>query len=218
MSRRYQMLVFDWDGTVMDSAAVIAESIQAACRDLGLPEPSDDRARHVIGLGLADALHYAVPELSSSRYEEMVGRYRYHYLSRDQDLRLFPGVVALIDELSEKGVLLGIATGKSHVGLSRALTVSGLESRFHATRCADQCASKPHPQMLLELMDEFALSPEDLLMIGDTTHDLDMAANAKVDAVGVAYGAHSRDVLATRATRQVVASVDELANWLRGVV
>ena len=148
----------------------------------------------------------------------MADRYRHHYLSRDHELRLFPGIAALIDELSDRGLLLCIATGKSHLGLSRALTVSGLGSRFHASRCADQCASKPHPQMLLELMAEFALSAADLLMIGDTTHDLDMAANAKVDSVGVAYGAHTRDVLMTRPACHVVNSVDELAICLRGVL
>ena len=210
------MVVFDWDGTVMDSASAIVDAIQAASRDLGLPEPSDERARHVIGLGLGDALRHAVPELPATRYEEMAGRYRHHYLSRDHELRLFPGIEALIDELSGMGLLLCVATGKSHLGLSRALTVTGLGARFHASRCADQCASKPHPEMLLELMAEFALSPSDLLMIGDTTHDLDMAANAKVDSIGVAYGAHPRDILMTRPARFVVDSVDELAICLRG--
>lgn len=216
MKTRYQMIVFDWDGTVMDSASAIVESIQAASRDLGLPEPPDARARHVIGLGLGDALRYAVPELPSHRYEEMVDRYRHHYLSRDNELRLFSGMSELLTGLSNRGFLLAVATGKSRLGLSRALKVCGLEAFFDATRCADQCMSKPHPQMLLELMDEFALSPEDLLMIGDTTHDLTMAANAKVDAVGVAYGAHEREVLLTCSPRSVVESVEQLSDWLDG--
>lgn len=218
MKRRYQMIVFDWDGTVMDSAAAIVESIQAASRDLGFPEPPDDRARHVIGLGLGDALRHAVPELPSHRYEEMVDRYRHHYLSRDHELRLFSGMAELLNGLSDRGVLLAVATGKSQLGLSRALKVSGLERFFAATRCADQCMSKPHPQMLLELIEEFGLSASDLLMIGDTSHDLNMAANAKVDGLGVAYGAHSREALLACSPRDVVDSVGELTAWLDGCV
>lgn len=214
MNSRYQMIVFDWDGTIMDSAATIVESIQAASRDLGLPVPPDAKARHVIGLGLGEALRHAVPELPEHRYEEMIDRYRHHYLSRDQDLSLFAGMSDLLATLSERGFLLTVATGKSSLGLGRALKVSGLEQFFHATRCADQCMSKPHPQMLHELMEEFALSSEDLLMIGDTTHDLRMAANAKVDALGVAYGAHEREVLLTCAPLGIMNSVDELAAWL----
>ena len=216
MKSGYRMVVFDWDGTVMDSAAAIVESIQAASRDLGLVAPSDASARHVIGLGLGEALRHAVPELPSHRYDEMVDRYRYHYLSRDYDLRLFSGITELLEGLSARGLLLAVATGKSQLGLSRALKVSGLEAFFHATRCADQCMSKPHPQMLLELMGEFALSPEDLLMIGDTSHDLNMAANAEVDAVGVAYGAHEREVLLACAPLGVMESVEELSVWLAG--
>lgn len=215
MSRPYRMIVFDWDGTVMDSAAAIVESIQAASRDLGLAEPSDIQARHVIGLGLGDALRHAVPDLPGHRYEEMVDRYRHHYLARDHELRLFVGIPELLDELGNKELLLTIATGKSRLGLNRALEHSRLGARFVASRCADECFSKPHPQMLLELMDEFALTAEELLMIGDTTHDLGMAANAGVDAVGVTYGAHPRHVLAAASPRGLVDDVAGLAVWLR---
>ena len=213
--RRYRMVVFDWDGTVMDSAAAIVESIQRAAIDLGLPEPPEARARHVIGLGLADALGHAVPDLPSHRYDDMVERYRHHYLSRDQGLRLFQGIPELLQELSAQGVLLAVATGKSRLGLNRALKVSGLSAFFHATRCADECFSKPHPQMLLELMEEFALSAEDVVMVGDTSHDLNMALNAEVDAVGVSYGAHGRESLADCSPRVIVDSVEELAAWLK---
>lgn len=216
MKPGYQMIVFDWDGTVMDSAAAIVEAIQAASRDLGFPEPSDERARHVIGLGLGDALRHAVPELPSHLYEQMVDRYRHHYLSRDHELQLFAGIPELLNDLSGRGLLLAVATGKSQLGLSRALKTSGLEHLFVATRCADQCLSKPHPQMLLELMDEFALSADHLLMVGDTSHDLNMAANAQVDAVGVTYGAHQRDALLACSPRCVVDSVEELSAWLGG--
>jgi phosphoglycolate phosphatase len=212
------MIVFDWDGTVMDSAAAIVESIQAASMDLGLPPPTDLRARHVIGLGLSDALQHAVPELPHNRYGEMIDRYRYHYLSRDHDLRLFSGMAELLADLLARDFLLAVATGKSKLGLERAMKVGGLEQHFHATRCADQCLSKPHPQMLLELMSEFGLLSCDLLMIGDTSHDLNMAANAHVDAVGVAYGAHDRSTLLSCSPKTVVESVEELSGWLKDCV
>lgn len=215
MYRRYRMIVFDWDGTLLDSAATIVDSIQSACRDLDLLPPSDQQARHVIGLGLGDALRHAVPALPESQYSNMVERYRHHYLSRDHELHLFPGVVAMLQELADAGHLLTVATGKSRIGLARALQTSGLTPVFHASRCADECFSKPHPQMLNELLDEFSLAPADALMIGDTTHDLLMAANAGVDAVGVSYGAHTQDALHELAPKVVVHDVATLSEWLR---
>jgi phosphoglycolate phosphatase len=215
MSRRYRMIVFDWDGTLLDSAAAIVSAIQMASRDLGLGNPEEHRARYVIGLGLADALRHAVPDLPEHRYPEMVDRYRFHYLSRDHELTLFAGVADLVRELSNQGHVLAVATGKSRIGLDRAFAVSGLGHHFHASRCADECRSKPHPQMLQELLDEFGLAPEDALMIGDTTHDLQMAANAGVDSVGVAYGAHPAGALHGLSPRAVVHDVPGLAAWLR---
>lgn len=213
--KRYELIVFDWDGTLMDSAAAIVRAIQAACRDLDLPEPSDARARHVIGLGLADALQHAVPELSPARYPEMVERYRHHYLSRDHELALFAGVEAMVGELAAAGHWLAVATGKSRVGLDRALGHCGLKGFFHGSRCADECFSKPHPQMLEELMAEFAVPRERTLMIGDTSHDLQMAINAGVAALGVSYGAHAREHLLEHAPLACLHSVDELATWLK---
>ncbi len=215
MAKRFELLVFDWDGTLMDSAAAIVEAIQAACRDLDLPEPSDDRARHVIGLGLADALRRAVPELPENRYPAMIDRYRHHYLSRDHELRLFAGVSEMLSELAEAGHMLAVATGKSRLGLDRALQVSGLGPRFHDTRCADECHSKPHPQMLEELMAAFGAPPERTLMIGDTTHDLQMAKNAGVASIGVAYGAHPPEVLDALDPLARLHSIAELRSWLR---
>jgi len=212
---RYQLIVFDWDGTLMDSAATIVRAIQAAALDLGLPVPPDARARHVIGLGLQDALQHAVPELPPARYPEMVEAYRRHYLAQDHDLSLFAGVETLLDQLLEAGHCLAVATGKSRVGLDRALHHSGLRSRFQATRCADECHSKPHPQMLEELIDEFALRPENTLMIGDTSHDLLMASNAGVDALAVSYGAHPAEHLAAHAPLATLSTVEELAAWLK---
>ncbi|HEY3433532.1 MAG TPA: HAD-IA family hydrolase [Rhodocyclaceae bacterium] len=215
MAKRFDLIVFDWDGTLMDSAATIASSVQAAARDLGLEPPSDERARHIIGLGLEDALRHAMPNLPGERYGELSDRYRHHYLSRDHELVLFAGVEALLEELLGAGHLLAVATGKSRLGLNRALEVSGLGPRFHATRCADECFSKPHPQMLEELMAEFGTTPEATLMIGDTSHDVQMAHNAGVPAVAVSYGAHPRSGLDALSPLQCVDSVPELAAWLK---
>lgn len=211
---RYELIVFDWDGTLMDSAAMIVDSVQAAARDLGIEPPSDARARHIIGLGLGDALRHALPDLPEDHYPELVERYRYHYLSRDHQLELFAGADALIRELAENGFRLGVATGKSRKGLDRALVQSGLGDYFHATRCADECHSKPHPQMIEELMAEFAVAPVQTLMIGDTTHDLLMAQNAGVDAVAVSYGAHPRSALEAVTPIYCAESIRDLAAWL----
>lgn len=213
--KRYDLIVFDWDGTLMDSAAAIVRAIQAASRDLGLPAPADADARHVIGLGLADALRHAVPGLAPERYPEMVERYRHHYLSRDHELVLFDGVEALIGDLAAAGHWLAVATGKSRVGLDRALGHSGLKERFHSSRCADECFSKPHPQMLEELMVEFGISPDRTLMIGDTSHDLQMAANAGVGALAVSYGAHPEEHLLGCDPLACLHSVEELSAWLK---
>jgi phosphoglycolate phosphatase len=215
MAKKFELLVFDWDGTLLDSAGAIVEAIQAACRDLDLPEPSDERARHVIGLGLSDALRHAVPDLPELHYPQMVDRYRYHYLSRDHDLQLFDGAVELIAELDSAGFILAVATGKSRLGLDRALKTSGLGRYFQASRCADECFSKPHPQMLEELMEKFSMLPERTLMIGDTTHDLQMARNAGVAALAVDYGAHPAAALDALEPLARLHKVAELAAWLR---
>lgn len=213
--QRYELIVFDWDGTLMDSAGMIVHCVQEAARDLGLEPPSETRARYIIGLGLVDALRHALPDLEEARYEELVDRYRHHYLSRDHELNLFAGANDLVRTLAQDGRWLGVATGKSRRGLDRALEQSGLGVCFHASRCADECYSKPHPQMLEELMDEFAVSPSVTLMIGDTTHDLLMAQNAGVDAVAVSYGAHPRDALEAVSPRYCAHSIDDLATWLQ---
>ena len=215
MGRRFELIVFDWDGTLMDSTGAIVASIQAAARDLGIAPPSNERASHIIGLGLIDALRHALPDLPADRYQDVALRYRQHYLARDQDLLLFDGVVDLMEELAGAGYMLAVATGKTRKGLDRAFEVSGLGSCFHASRCADECHSKPHPQMLEELMAEFGVAPDATLMIGDTTHDLQMAGNAGVAALGVAYGAHPRATLEALSPLFCAGNVAELAAWLR---
>lgn len=212
---RYDLIIFDWDGTLMDSASVIARSIIAACQDLGLPAPSEARARHVIGLGLQEALTYAVPALSEAHYPRMVERYRYHYLAADRDLTLFPGVQELLAGLAAEGRMLGVATGKSRKGLDRALGRTELAAHFVSTRCADECFSKPHPEMLEQIMDELGVERKRTLMVGDTTHDLNMARNAGVDGLAVAFGAHPRAALEALEPLSILDSPAAYADWFR---
>ncbi len=211
----YSLVVFDWDGTLLDSAAAIVRAIQAACADLDLPIPDDAQARHVIGLGLADAMRHAVPELKPEQMQAMVDRYRHHYLSSDHQLTLFAGVPAMLERLRAAGHMLAIATGKSRIGLERALDHSGLRPLFMGSRCADECHSKPHPQMLEELILEFGVEAASTVMIGDTSHDMLMARNAGVDGLAVTYGAHSHVHLLDSAPRACLHSVLELDTWLR---
>jgi phosphoglycolate phosphatase len=212
---RYSLLVFDWDGTLIDSAGAIVWCIQSACRDLGLPVPDDARASHVIGLGLHDALAYAIPGLAPGEYGRVVERYRHHFLSRDPQIPLFPGAEAMLSGLRDRGHVLAVATGKSRAGLARALDNTGLRPLFASSRCADQCAPKPAPDMLRELMAELGTSEANTLMIGDTVHDLQMAEHAGVPAVAVSYGAHAKSDLAARAPLACLDSIDELTLWLR---
>jgi phosphoglycolate phosphatase len=212
---RYALLVFDWDGTLIDSAGTIVWCIQSACRDLGLAVPDKARASHVIGLGLNDALAYAVPGLAPADYGRMVERYRKYFLERDAAIPLFEGAAAMLADLRDRGHVLAIATGKSRAGLARALDNTGLRSLFASSRCADQCAPKPAPDMLLELMEELEASEANTLMIGDTLHDLHMAAHAGVPAVAVSYGAHAGEDLRQAAPLACVDSIGELGQWLK---
>jgi phosphoglycolate phosphatase len=212
--RRYRLVVFDWDGTLADSTTMIAESIRSACADVGCAVPALDDARYVIGLGLADSLRHVAPDLAPGRYVELAARYRHHYLARDAGIPLFDGARAMLDELATAGFRLAVATGKTRVGLDRALAHHGLAARFHVTRCADEGRPKPHPDMLVALMAATGAAPHETLMIGDTTHDLDLARNAGADGIAVTYGAHDHAGLAARAPLALLESVAALRAWL----
>src|SRR5215831_9802445 len=176
--RRFRLLVFDWDGTIADSTGLIVSCLKDACADVGLPVPGDTDARHVIGLGLVDALRHVAPMLPRERYAEISAAYGRRYLERDDKIVLFDGVRELLTELVLAGHLLAIATGKSRAGLARSLAQQGIADRFVATRCADEGFPKPHPDMLLALMDRTGVEAGETLMIGDTTHDMELARNA----------------------------------------
>ncbi|MES2755835.1 MAG: HAD-IIIA family hydrolase [Pseudomonadota bacterium] len=212
--KQFDLIVFDWDGTLMDSTSTIVTSIQSAARDLGLPIPRDEEASHVIGLGLHEAMQAVMPNIEPSMYPKMVERYRYHFLTKDPELVLFDGVRDMLTELSQQGYFLAVATGKSRVGLNRALNAVGLLSLFDATRCADETFSKPHPAMLQELTRELGQDLKRTVMIGDTTHDLLMANNAGAGAVAVEYGAHPVDQLQACRPLYSAQTVAQLHQWL----
>jgi phosphoglycolate phosphatase len=214
--RNFDLIVFDWDGTLFDSTALIVRCIQAAAADLCTAVPSDAQAAYVIGMGLHEALQHAVPSLPREDYLRLGERYRHHYVARQHELTLFSGTLEMLHALKARGHALGVATGKSRRGLDEVLQTVELQGLFDATRTADETASKPHPRMLEELMAELGAAPGRTLMIGDTTHDLQLAANAGTDSVAVSFGAHEREAFDAFAPRVVVHSTRELHDWLQG--
>ncbi len=220
--RRYDLIVFDWDGTLFDSTAIITRCIQAAVEDVGGKRPSREQASHVIGLNLMEALAHAAPDVPKDKYPLLGERYRHHFFAQQEEISLFDGVIDLLIELKRQHYWVTIGTGKSRKGLDvtleRDVQVGGesvkLATLFDGTRTADQTEGKPNPQMLFELMREFGADASRTLMVGDTTHDLQMALNAGVDAVGVSYGAHEADFLLTCKPLAILHSVAELRLWL----
>jgi phosphoglycolate phosphatase len=212
--RRFDLIAFDWDGTLFDSTAIIVHCIQQAVVDVGGAKPSDKAAAYVIGMGLMQALAHAAPDVPPERYPQLGERYRHHYLAHQNDLSLFPGVLPLLDELKARQHWLAVATGKSRRGLDDVLRTVQLQGMFNGSRTADETAGKPHPRMLQELMREFGTDPERTLMIGDTTHDLQMAVNAGCPAVGVSYGAHEPGEFHSLHPLHIAHSVADLREWL----
>lgn len=212
--RRFDLIAFDWDGTVADSTAIISRSIQEAVRDVGGTVPSDEQAAYVIGMALMPALARAAPDVPPEKYPELANRYRFHFFKHQDDICLFDGILPLLADLRARGHWLTVATGKSRVGLNHALQDSQLKGLFDGSRTADETAGKPSPLMLNELMAEFGVEPERTLMIGDTTHDLQMAVNAGCPCVGVSYGAHAPDSFAQFNPLFVADSAAQLRDWL----
>ncbi|WP_309906183.1 HAD-IIIA family hydrolase [Variovorax soli] len=212
--RRFDLIAFDWDGTLYDSTRLIVRCIQAAVVDVGGAKPSENDAAWVIGLGLSEALARAAPDVPQEKYAELGARYRHHYLKHQDDIVLFDGVLPMLDALRVRGHKLAVATGKSRRGLNEALATVALRERFDASRTADETFGKPHPRMLLELMEEMEVPAERTLMIGDTTHDLQLAINAGCARVGVSYGAHEPETFDPLQPLYVAHSVSGLAQWL----
>ncbi len=213
--RRFDLIAFDWDGTLFDSTALITRCIQLAVGDVGGTVPSDAEASYVIGLGLMQALAHAAPDVPKEKYPLLGERYKHHYALHQSDISLFDGVLDMLGDLKQRQHFLTVATGKSRWGLDQALGSVALKDLFHASRTADETAGKPHPRMLHELMAEMGVAPERTLMVGDTTHDLQMAINAGCASVGVGYGAHDQRALAPLGPLFVADSARQLRQWLR---
>jgi phosphoglycolate phosphatase len=212
--RNFDLIAFDWDGTLFDSTAIIARCIQAAVCDVGGAKPTYEAASYVIGMGLMQALAHAAPDVPEALYPKLADRYRFHYFAIQHEISLFEGVLPLLADLKARGHLLAVATGKSRRGLDEVLGSVDLAGVFDGSRTADQTAGKPDPLMLRELMAEFDIAPERTLMVGDTTHDLQMALNAGCPSVGVSYGAHDHAVFESFKPLHVAHSAQQLRDWL----
>jgi phosphoglycolate phosphatase len=214
-NRHYDLIVFDWDGTLMDSEAKIVRCMQAAARDAGVSDPGAERVRHIIGLGLAEAMEALFPAESPAQRARLVEHYRRHFLEVDDTaMPLFPGVAEGLAGLAARGYLLAVATGKSRRGLDRVLDESGTRALFTASRCADETFSKPHPQMLEEILDITGVDPGRALMVGDTVYDMQMARNARVPGLAVSYGVHAREQLLDCGALACLDTFPEVCVWL----
>jgi len=213
--RRFDLIAFDWDGTLFDSTSIIVRCIQRAVVDMGGVMPTEKAAAYVIGMGLMQALAHAAPDVPEEKYPELGARYRHHYLAHQDDLNLFSGVIEMLAGLKARHHWLAVATGKSRRGLDDALQTVQLRGMFDGSRTADETAGKPHPLMLQELMREFGAEPARTLMVGDTTHDLQMALNAGCPSVGVSYGAHEPGEFHALSPQHIAHSVRDLHDWLQ---
>jgi phosphoglycolate phosphatase len=214
MPKQFDLIIFDWDGTLADSSQIIVDSVLAASRDAGLPVPTDAAARGIIGLSLRNAILELFPAIDEPQLQTLVERYGYHFHTRDHEIPLFDGVPEALAELEDAGFMLAVATGKGRRGLDHAMHSSGLHPHFISSRCADECHSKPHPQMLQELMGELGTEPARTLMIGDTSYDLEMASNAEVPSLAAAYGAQPLDALLPFGPLAAFDRFADLHRWL----
>lgn len=213
-TRKFDLIAFDWDGTLFDSTALITRCIQAAVADVGGTVPTDKEASYVIGMALTPALAHAAPDVPKEKYPELGARYRHHYAAHQHDISLFDGVLPMLHALKGNQHMLAVATGKSRMGLDEALDSVELKGLFDSSRTADETAGKPHPRMLHELMAELGVNPQRLLMVGDTTHDLQLARNAGCASIGVSYGAHAADSFDEHSPLFVAHSTAQLHAWL----
>lgn len=215
MKQKFELLVFDWDGTLMDSVEHIASSLAAAAIDTGMKDLGQQRYRNIIGLGLKEAMQALYPQAGEAETEALCERYRYHYVEVNQvKSDLFAGALDMLYELRNKDLKLAVATGKARIGLERVFTDTGYGELFHASRCSDESGSKPQPHMLNELMRELNVAPERTLMIGDTEYDMAMARNAGTHALAVSYGVHDCKCLLQHNPLACLPSMEELSGWL----
>lgn len=214
LEKQFDLIVWDWDGTVADSTGMIAMSILKAAEQVGLPALSMEKARSIIGLGLRESIHTLYGDISEAQVIALSEQYKVNYFAKEADILLFEGAADTIKTLNKHGSKLAVATGKSRRGLNLALEHCGLGKYFHGTRTVDECFSKPHPQMLDELMDNLVVMPERTLMIGDTSYDLQMAQNAGVQSVGVTFGAQPADAFRHLNPIEIFNDFSSLRAWL----
>ncbi len=216
MNRKYDLIIFDWDGTLMDSVDKIVRCMRAAAADVGVADPGMAATRHIIGLGLHEAMQALFPTLDAGQHTRLTHAYREHFLQKDQThMPLFPGVDDGLRRLSRQDYLLAVATGKARRGLDRVLEETAMGGLFSATRCADEAYSKPHPRMLEDILETTGVARQRALMVGDTTYDMQMAQSAGVAGLGVSYGVHTRDDLLRHGALACLDSFDEVCAWIR---
>ena len=214
-NKKYQLLIFDWDGTLADSEACIIDAMQLATAEAELPKCNDAQIRDVIGLSLEGAIEALFPEAEISVRNSVADRYREYYFSTSTSAApVFEGVVEMLEQLNQENYFLAVATEKSRRGLDRSLSETGLDKYFHTTRCADESLSKPSPQMLIEIMNFFGLEAEEALMIGDSEYDLQMANNAGMGSVAVSYGVHNAARLQQCEPLGIIHKITELSDYL----
>ena len=214
MSKQFDLIVWDWDGTLANSTGMITDAIVQAASQVGLPALDPAAASNIIGLGLRESIHALFGDIPAEKAQALARQYTANYYAGESEIPLFAGAKATIIELHRRGYKLAVATGKGRRGLNLALQHCGLTPYFHETRTVDECFSKPHPQMLDELMDILVTRPERTLMIGDTSYDLQMAQNADVPAVAVTFGAQSREQLLRYKPIQIFNQFSDLSSWL----
>ncbi len=209
-----RLIIFDWDGTLMDSETQIVHAMNGAIDDMGLEKRTVDQCRNIIGLGLKEAVDALYPGRDAAFRQQFIECYRHHWFSIAHTSELFPGAGETLRLLKESGFLLAVATGKGRAGLDKVLLNTGLEDVFSATRCADETQSKPHPQMLSEILQELDTESHQALMVGDTEYDLLMAINAGINSVAVSYGVHERERLMQHRPLVCLDNISELVDWL----
>jgi len=215
MNHNAKLIVFDWDGTIMDSVGHIVDCLQAAITDLQLPTKTPDELKNIIGLGLREALYSLYPQATNDELVSLTAQYREHFFDQDhQPCELFSGARELIESLHTADYHLAVATGKGRQGLNKVLKETGLEEYFTFTRCADETHSKPHPQMLLDIMNFYGVKAHETIMIGDTEYDLQMANNAATASIAVSYGVHEKERLLSCNPVACVDNINELHQWL----
>ncbi|ASJ97137.1 MULTISPECIES: HAD family hydrolase [Shewanella] len=215
--KRYELVIFDWDGTLMDSVSKIVACMQQTAIELSMMVPSESSIRDIIGLSMDEALNVLHPSACQQTRKAMIDVYRKQYLQLNQTPSpVFEGAEQLLVTLKASGHQLAVATGKARAGLDRVLNETGFVEHFMASRCADEAKSKPHPQMLHELLELVGVAPEKAVMIGDSVHDLNMANNAGIDGIGVSYGAHSAQKLSEANPVAIAARPLELLPLITG--